>query len=744
MLVFPSKKIFIAIVSFILLGSFFLSCNFDPNEFPENELPGEPNITVNVSHVSSFLLNSLQNSSDQNLVRSKAVSGDVQSRAFLVGDTIEVTVYDSGDTEINTVTAYSMSGVTDIVKPVGLTAPAGTGYYLTVDVYNDDYSLIDPVVSGTSAPFDVLNGVVKDVEVVCLPVSPIPLQENVLSEVIHLVPTVYDQWNDIILNIGEEQWFSFTPSSTSTRFELIQIENAFITQALIVYDSSGNILDALGKIESEARAVKTIVTVPGETYYIGALDVLYSYGQLLGDSPGDFQFKFYPYTFVPDIYEPNETDAAATTISLGAPQSHTISSDTDVDWFVLDAAPDTTVEIKISSTGLEKSDFWVYLYNSIPSNGSINPDVSIYVENVDIYEPFLVHTLDGAGPYYLKVECTSFVEYDISVNLAYSDGNDQPASAAAVTPDGPAVSASFGDPADVDYFTFTSVLDTSYKVTITSVTGIGINGQILDNTESLQDYLNQESFIIGDGNVFYLMLNSNFGITGNYTVTITEELPYSDGNDSFADALTIVPDAPAVSDNISAISDVDYFTFSTAAGENYKIQLIHDPAVMPYSIFYEVYDQYDNSVTGWNTIYDDFVLANADGGVYSITVSAYESIGDYTLQVVGIAPFTDGNDSLPEAVPLVLSDPFVSGNIESEIDSDYFSFSTVAAQTYSVYLENQTGYFSYAILNSVGDVIHSGETYNDFPYQFDAVDTGPYYVRMKYSYTMGYYVVRVE
>ncbi len=152
------------------------------------------------------------------------------SKAFAVADEYRVTVYNSEGTEIQT--SLHTTGAGSVVGSLSNTISLGegTGYSVTVDIYNTDVSTGTPVVSGTATGIDIIENQTTPATVICLPVNPTPVPWEsafILTDANspYIMTTSVDGGGNVLAT-GGEYWVSFTaPASGALRIHPV-ITNA--------------------------------------------------------------------------------------------------------------------------------------------------------------------------------------------------------------------------------------------------------------------------------------------------------------------------------------------------------------------------------------------------------------------------------------------------------------------------------------------------------------------------------------
>jgi hypothetical protein len=221
------------------------------------------------------------------------------------------------------------------------TVLAGTGFHLTADVYNNVVDTENPVVSGTSSPFDVIAGDNTEVTVRPIPNAPTtiaspstPVGDSLLScydtgtvETMIMdygpdgIPgTADDVTEDMaIYHWGEELWFQFSPTGyAATRVTVSPDASSGVY--FQVADSTGEVVtDGYNGIAAEyggpavflyGEPASVALLSPDSTYYIGLLSLSDTVGSQITSSVSLTYEQAYD-----DAYEENDTLATAYVIN---------------------------------------------------------------------------------------------------------------------------------------------------------------------------------------------------------------------------------------------------------------------------------------------------------------------------------------------------------------------------------------------------------------------------------------------
>ena len=208
----------------------------------------------------------------------------VQPRAFAFVDGVQITIFDSGSAEVTSETFYPEDAAGSENITCSVVIAEGTGYTAQVEIYNDLMSETIPMVSGTSDPFDITEGAVTQVPVLCTPLSPVELTMVNTDYTVTMAATPLDAGGYPIAN-GGEAWYSITAPSTGY-FDISVDLPADYSYYYAVFDSTGAMIvyftDYIG---GPGPGVIHGQGTPGESYYMALIAGAYG-------ATGDFDLTF--------------------------------------------------------------------------------------------------------------------------------------------------------------------------------------------------------------------------------------------------------------------------------------------------------------------------------------------------------------------------------------------------------------------------------------------------------------------
>ncbi len=246
----------------LLLGAFlfFYSCEQPMNDTGEDSTgpaalsPGETGeLTLSVPLISSALQSTLE-------------PAEPVSRAYLFAREVALILLDSAGSEVSRTEASFPGGSLDnpgATLTAQLEVPWGQNYTVRVQIL-DGTPTGTVLVEGESAPFDM--GFTQ----VSLTVSLLPADPTVLTAPGSLSGTLTSSvyGTDSFTSMGEEAWFSLTPSVAELSVLTVDTEGeALLFQA----DSQGTFVESAGEHDPTQPTVLTASLDGGETAYAGLI-----------------------------------------------------------------------------------------------------------------------------------------------------------------------------------------------------------------------------------------------------------------------------------------------------------------------------------------------------------------------------------------------------------------------------------------------------------------------------------------
>ncbi len=345
----------------------------------------------------------------------------------------------------------------------------------------------------------------------------------------------------------------------------------------------------------------------------------------------------------PDVYEPDDTVSQFTVLAVGSlnqTQDHTLSSNTDQDWYRFYGYADRFYQFYSTST----TDTQIYLYND---NGTL---VDWDDNDGDGNNFYLRLSLPGDGLYKVKVVgnagATGFYWFSYS-EVPAQDIDEPDNSATQFTVISPVASTQTQDHTlhtntDQDWFRFYGYVDRLYRFWSTSTIDIQI--YLYDDYGTLLDWDDND----GAGSNFYLEFSvpefgfykvkvvGSSGATGYYTLNWNYGLsPDSFEPDDSATQYTAISVSSSIQSqnhNFHSPGEADWFRFYGTAGQVYNFYSTGNSDTRLY--LYEdngstQLDWNDNDGEDWNY---SLLFTPTTTNFYMLRVTGYPSqVGSYVF-----------------------------------------------------------------------------------------------------------------
>ncbi len=184
-------------------------------------------------------------------------TSEVSAQAILFATSARLELYQNGDDPVETWLLNDDDGLTTIGEdgPPRLEAflpiDAGSGYSLTVTVYNSKVSSVDAVVEGTSEPFAVTAGVSEPVAIVALPANPVVFDPNGDTDSLSIAQTPYqfgqggpEDPDLVFTGFGGEAWYELDLTGGVDRFVRFRADPSGDADPIILlYDDQGRMAE---------------------------------------------------------------------------------------------------------------------------------------------------------------------------------------------------------------------------------------------------------------------------------------------------------------------------------------------------------------------------------------------------------------------------------------------------------------------------------------------------------------------
>ena len=282
------SKIYILIISIIILGE---GCQPNIKDAVISDSQKNVNVTINVPTISPALKIKLNEATTAN------------ARMYLTASSMKVILKQNGNvvSTMNSNPNYFASNGWGLTA--SFAADPGSGYTVEVRLFNNNNSTTEPVVEGESDPFTVTAGESTSVSVGCLPVNPVTLSENTLSNTVDLSPFNYDMGSDFVISIGQEAWFKVdasTVTSGQVTMELIPddpLKNGGLIAGFSPDVNTGTAMVSGAPVfaypDAPLQYTMDLTNSSSKVIYIGALNFNWYVGSTLFYEAGPYKIKWY-------------------------------------------------------------------------------------------------------------------------------------------------------------------------------------------------------------------------------------------------------------------------------------------------------------------------------------------------------------------------------------------------------------------------------------------------------------------
>ena len=389
-----------------------------------------------------------------------------------------------------------------------------------------------------------------------------------------------------------------------------------------------------------------------------------------------------------DIYEVDDTAAAAKAISNGQVQVRSIHFAGDVDWAKFTVGANGANNVVIETAGsYGDTEMWLYGPNGSTVLLAYDDDGNGLCSRISLV------TL-AAGTYYIRVQ-----EYGNNAIIpVYTlraswtdrvDGNNTAATATPITSD-QKVPASIAPVGDIDWYRFTvgaygatnAVIETSGSVGATEMWLYGPNNstaQLAYNGTSAFSRISKTSLVSG---TYYIKVQEygNNATIAAYTLKASWTNRTLENNT--ADTATPVANGQTIAAAITPVGDIDWYKFTVGSAGATDFEILTagstgDPVMWIYGPNSST-TQVDYADDG-NGSFPRYILTYLAAGTYYVKFQDYgnnEIIPDYTFRVgwtnIG-APGSDGNNT-PLTATSLTNGVTASGAISPVVDVDWYKF----------------------------------------------------------------------
>ena len=514
---------------------------------------------------------------------------------------------------------------------------------------------------------------------------------------------------------SDEDWFAVNLQSGQSY--LIDLEGSptgagtlMDTYLQGVYDASGSLISSTSNDDGGEGFNSQLEFTASSTgtHYIAA--------RAYGSGTGTYTLSVNNVGGQDDDY----TDSISTTgsINIGGSARGEIEVAGDRDWFATSLQSGRTYQIDLegspTSAGSLADTYFRGIYDSSGSliSGTSNDDGGVS------YNSRLEFTASSSGTFYLSAGGYGSNAGDYILRISELDAVDDYGSstttAGSVTVGG-IVNGNIEESADEDWFGVSLQAGQSYEISLegsptlagtlsdTYLRGIyDSSGSLIASSSNDDGGVSTNSlleFVPASSGIYYISAGAYGSATGTYKLGISGEVPAGDDFGETSSSSGSVSVGGASNGSIEMAEDRDWFSVSLQAGQEYQINLEGSPTnagTLTDTYIRGIYDAGGNLITG--TSNDDggegrnsqLSFTPASNGTYFISASGYGSqTGTYKLSVDGEVS-TDSDDDYGSTVStagLLRLDNTKNAEIEIAQDTDWFSISLQAGQTYQIDLE---------------------------------------------------------
>jgi hypothetical protein len=533
----------------------------------------------------------------------------------------------------------------------------------------------------------------------------------------------------IVNYMGDEDWFGVTLEANST-YEFTINSNSMDWSYLDIMDSTGNYVWDNVYYDWDWATNSTTIT------FTTTSDT--SYFLSVGGDEGT-----YTLSATKQIIETDSDNdiASATLISLDN-NGDAITTTTDIltrndnDYFKVDLESGESYNINMLTSMTDGIDYGGY-FDIVDSAGNyITEGISWNWSDSSIdFTPASTNT------YYIKVASwgtTGNYQLQIDKEARDSIGNSTVSYGDFATLDADnnhTITSELETYSDTDWFKVDGTSGNIYTITLDSADMSWPYLNVYDKDgNAIWDNISWDWSASEDDKVYFTATSDDdFFVevagweTGTYDLTITSAAnPDSEGSTVSSASVFASIDASDSSVNNHIIAgrldsnyDQDWFKVTAVSGTTYEVTL--DSTTMD-NIYVDMLDSNGNYIWSgitwdWSAIEDSKIsfTASTDGD-YFVQVSGWNETGDYTLEFKEeVNPDTVGNSITEYGVFATLdndtsngtaNDDIVSGTLDTTTDSDWYSYTMTAGNTYEITLDSETMSYPYLdILDSTGNYI---------------------------------------
>ncbi|MDY7229149.1 pre-peptidase C-terminal domain-containing protein [Hyalangium rubrum] len=462
--------------------------------------------------------------------------------------------------------------------------------------------------------------------------------------------------------------------------------------------------------------------------------------------PGTTTFGNYSYR-VRDLGLDDHGDAPATAtllVPMASAATGQIETSGDVDVFAFSATANRIYEFTCTGAA---GDCDLELVNG-------TGDVLIR-DNSSSSSAKVVYEFGTEGTYYLRLlfgnaSTTVIGGYTYQLkDLGVDDHGDTLATATLITPSATASTGQLETLGDLDYFSFSASVNTTYEFSCSS-SAIDCNVVLYDsNGTAVQSDTGSSSsakvtYLVRAAGTFSVRVYSGTATLGAYTYQL-KNLGTDDHGNTRSDATAVTPSSTSVNARIDASGDVDVFSFEAVAGHIYEVECIASAfdcdLVLMDAEGTVILSDTTNSTSA-------SVLAELNtAGTYYFRIQPGSSFGAYAYRLRDLG-MDDHGDRLATATPIAPSATSINARFEVSGDVDWFSFTAEAGHIYEFTCAAQYVNCNAYLYDAEGTLLLSDTaTSNTARVRMEFTTGGTYYVATVATdwatYTTSHYTYRL-
>ena len=445
---------------------------------------------------------------------------------------------------------------------------------------------------------------------------------------------------------------------------------------------------------------------------------------------------------------------AATEISVGESADGTVDSRFESDYFRFQAEEGRLYHMGVSDEGYG-------ITATLLGPDGITPELAI-AESSDWPGTRIVWQAPASDTYYLRIKGDNqWVDvYTLTITLLpeEDDYGDSPSTAREIGV-GEAVEGMIGHPHDLDYFKLMPIEGQVYRIEVSSHLqhnrpNVALHGPggPLHETSSIYGPDPATARILwaapprGD---YYISVElPDSADVGSYTLRVITVTDIVDDHSDGAANATGLSIGETVRGALDYEFDLDYFKFRVEEGQGYKVYISQTSGFFILTLYApdgftpEPTEKYIYTVDGYGLRW-----IASEGGTYYLEVSDnYGETGEYTITVTAVEadPDDHGNDT-QTATDISIGET-VLGNMDNELDLDYFRFMATEGREYRTHVDHQTLEQARVMIYAAdGTTLPSNFSRSNTTWEWRADTSSEYFFEVESRFgSLGTYIIVVD